>query len=109
MVKNLPAVQETQETKVQSLGWKDPLEEGLLSLSRFSLLHMEECVCAKLFQSRLTLCDPVDHGSLSFSVHGLLQARILEWVACPPRGDLPHLGIKPMSYVSCIGRQFLYH
>ena len=28
MVKNLPAVQEIQETQVQSLGWKDPLEEG---------------------------------------------------------------------------------
>ena len=27
MVKNLPAVQETQETRVQSLGWEDPLEK----------------------------------------------------------------------------------
>ena len=26
-VKNLPAVQETEETQVQSLGWEDPLEE----------------------------------------------------------------------------------
>ena len=24
------------------------------------------------------------------SVHGILQARILEWVACPPEGDLPY-------------------
>ena len=32
VVKNLPAVQETQEkqkTQVQSLGWEDPLEEGI--------------------------------------------------------------------------------
>ena len=28
-VKNLPAMQETQETRVQSLGWKDPLEKGM--------------------------------------------------------------------------------
>ena len=28
-VKNLPAMQETQETWVQSLGWEDPLEEGM--------------------------------------------------------------------------------
>ena len=28
-VKNLPAMQEAQETQVQSLGWEDPLEEGL--------------------------------------------------------------------------------
>ena len=28
-VKNLPAVQEMQKTQVQSLGWKNPLEEGM--------------------------------------------------------------------------------
>ena len=32
-VKNLPAMQETEETRVQSLGWKDPLEEGMESYS----------------------------------------------------------------------------
>ena len=30
-----------------------------------------------------TLCDPVDCNLLGSSVHGLLQARILEWVAIP--------------------------
>ena len=29
MVKNLPAMQELQETQFQSLGWEDPLEEGM--------------------------------------------------------------------------------
>ena len=28
-VKNLPATQETQKTQIQSLGWEDPLKEGL--------------------------------------------------------------------------------
>ena len=36
------------------------------------------CVCA---QSCLTLCDPMDCSSPGSSVHGILQARILEWVA----------------------------
>ena len=31
-------------------------------------------------QSCLTLCDPVDHSPPGFSVHGILQARIQEWV-----------------------------
>ena len=31
------------------------------------------------------------------SVHGILQARILEWVAMPSSGDLPDPGIKPVS------------
>ena len=37
----------------------------------------------------LTLCDPMD-----YTVHGILQARILEWVAFPSPGDLPKPGIK---------------
>ena len=32
-------------------------------------------------QSCLTLCDPMDCSPSGSSVHGLLQARILEWVA----------------------------
>ena len=34
-------------------------------------------------QSCLTLCDPMDRIPPGFSVHGILQARILEWVAVP--------------------------
>ena len=43
------------------------------------------CVLAKSLQSCLTLCEPMDHrpsGSMA-TVHGILQARILEWVAIP--------------------------
>jgi len=36
-----------------------------------------------LLQAFLTLCDPVDCGLPGFSVHGILQARIAEWVAVP--------------------------
>ena len=43
------------------------------------------------------LCDPTDCSPPGFSVHELLQARILEWVAIPSPGDLPHPGIKPGS------------
>ena len=43
-------------------------------------------------QSCPTLCDPVD-----YTVHGILQARILEWVAFPFSRDLAIPGIKPRS------------
>ena len=33
LVKNLPAMQEMQETKVRSLGWEDPLEEEMATYS----------------------------------------------------------------------------
>ena len=55
---------------------------------------------AKSFQSRHTLCDPMDCSPPSSSVHGVLQTRILEWTACPLPGDLPNPGIKPESLPS---------
>ena len=40
-------------------------------------------VCAKLHQLCLTLCDPVDYSPPGFSVSGILQAKIWEWVSMP--------------------------
>ena len=40
-------------------------------------------MCAKLLQSCLALYDPVVCNPSGSSVHGILQARILEWVAIP--------------------------
>ena len=54
------------------------------------------CVHAKLLQLCLTLSSPRDCNPPASSVHGISQARILEWVACPP-GDLPNPGIQPAS------------
>ena len=45
----------------------------------------------KVAQSRLNLHDPMD------TVHGILQARVLEWVPFPSPGDLPNPGIKSRS------------
>ena len=45
----------------------------------------------------LTLCDPMNCSPPGSSVHETLQARILEWVAVAPPGDLPNPGIEPRS------------
>ena len=67
------------------------------------------CVCL-VAQSCLTLCDPVDCSPPGSSVHGILQARILEWVAMPSsRGSSRPRDRTHISYVSCIGGQVLYH
>ena len=59
------------------------------------------CVlCAKWLQSCLTLCNPMDCSPLGSSVHGILQARILEWVPCSPPEDLPNPGVESMSFMS---------
>ena len=41
------------------------------------------CVCFLVTQLYLTLCDPMDYRPPSFSVHEILQARILKWVSIP--------------------------
>ena len=58
--------------------------------------------------SCLTLCHSVDCSSLpGSSVHGILQARILEWVAIPfSRGSSRP---RDQTCISCIGRQILHH
>ena len=43
--------------------------------------HFKNASAAKSLQSCPTLCDPIDGSRLGFSVPGILQARILEWVA----------------------------
>ena len=57
-------------------------------------------MCAKSIQSCPTLCDPMDCSPPGSSVHGILQARILEWVAMPSSPDLPDPGMEPASPVS---------
>ena len=55
---------------------------------------------AKLLQSCLTLCDPIDGSPPGFSVHGIFQARILEWGTIPVLGKkvfFPKPGIEPRS------------
>jgi len=54
--------------------------------------------------SCLTLCGPVDCSPPGSSVHGILQARILEWVVISSPGDIPKPGIEPCLHC----RQMLY-
>ena len=46
-----------------------------------------------------TPCDPMDCSPPGFSDHGIVQARMLEWVAISP-GDIPNPGIEPGSPTS---------
>ena len=55
------------------------------------------CMCAKSLQSCLTLYDPMDYSPPGSSVGRILQARILEWVAMSPPGNLPNSGVEPES------------
>ena len=76
--------------------------ESGLNLTRWRC----RCMCA---QPCLTLCDPMDYSPPGSSVHGIFQARILEWVATSfSRGSSQ--GSKLTSLASPgIGRRILYH
>ena len=67
-------------------------------LSLFNLsLRLCMCMHAKSLQSCPTLCDPMDCSPPGSSVHGILQARKLEWVAMHSSSKSSNPGIKPVS------------
>ena len=55
---------------------------------------------AELLHLCPTLYDPMDRSPQGSSIHGILQARILEWFAISFSGDLPDPGIDPTSLKS---------
>ena len=85
MVKNLSVM---QETRVGSLGWEGPLEKQMpthSSILAWRILWTEEpaAAAAKSLQSCPTLWDFMDCSPPGCTVHGIFQARILEWVGIP--------------------------
>ena len=63
-------------------------------------LYVHVWVHSKSLQAHLTLYDTMDHGPPGSSVHGILQERILKWVAMPSSRGSQGLGIKPTSLKS---------
>ena len=84
------------------VAWRIPWTEeprgpqSMGSQSRTGLSDLQLC-CAKSLQSCPTLCAFVDGSPPGSCVHGILQARTLEWLLCPPPGELPNQGIEPGS------------
>ena len=62
-------------------------------LKRTSKAYCDSSKYGKSLQSSPTLCDPMDCSPPGSSVHGILQARILEWVAFSSPEDLSNPGI----------------
>ena len=73
------------------------------------ILHTCVHACSSVAQSCPTLCDPLVCTPLDSSVHGIFQARILEWAAisCSMRSPWPR-NWTHVSYVSCVGRRVFF-
>ena len=68
------------------LGWTEAyicMAESLCYSSESITALLTGYMCAKLLQLCPTLCNPMDYSLPGSSVHGILQARIMEWDAMP--------------------------
>ena len=82
----------------------------MLRICKFHILSFQSYLLKYLLllvvKSCLTLCSPMDCNPPGFCDHGILQARILEWVVIP----FSRVSSWPrdLTCVSCIGRGILY-
>ena len=96
--KYIPKLQNSRDTEI--LSW-NPIFNERGGNDFFSLYKLD----AKSLQPCLMLWDLMDYSSPGSSVHGILQTRILEWVAMPSfRGSFPPRNWTHVSYVSCMGQ-----
>ena len=100
------------------------LQDFLLSETKLSILFWRQITsifhplfwgqmllycCSQIAKLCLTLCDPMDCSLPGFSVHGILQARRLEWVAMlSSRGSSRPRDQTCVSCISCFRRQIPY-
>ena len=90
--------QQTKQIKIST-------SRNLHSSGTYSLVGVVQSL-----KSCPTLCNPMNCSPPGSSVHGILQARILEWVALPSsRASFRPRDWTRVSYVSCIDRRVLYH
>ena len=83
---------------------------SFLLVTNIPLYICTTCTHAKSLQSCLTLCDPMDCSWWGSSIHGILQATILEWVTMlSSRGSSQTRDWTRISSISCIGMWVLYH
>ena len=90
-----PAVREVTKSQTWLSDWTELRQ-----------LSCELYLCVLVTQSYPTLCDPMDYSPPGSSVHGILQARILEWIAIPSSQGTFQTHVWNLGLLHC--RQILY-
>ena len=104
-VQNLPVLSASLLWRVPSAGFSSGCGFPIWFMSPYHLM----CTRAQSLQLCPILCDPMDCSLPGPSVHGILQARILEWASMPSsKGSSWIRNEKLICYVSYIGRQITY-
>ena len=95
------ALEKEMATHSSVLAWRIPGTEetgGLPSMGSHRVRHnWSDLAAAAVANLYLTFCEPMHYSLPGSSVHGILPARILKWVAIFFPEDLPNPGIKPTS------------
>ena len=89
-----------QDNIMGSLLWAPPKSSWLVLGGSTTLLMWSE----RVPQSFPTLCDPMDYSPPGSSVHGISQARILEWVAMPFSRESSQP--RDQTHISCTAGRF---
>ena len=91
-----------QKSNTKKNHWKYYFQKNEDGTSQVSRPHVVLCLVA---QSCLTLCDPMDCSPPGSSVHGILQARTLGWIAMPSSWGSSQP--REWTQVSCIAGRFI--
>ena len=100
---DLPSPRMEPKPLKSNLHW----QAGSLPLEPTGKPENMHAAAAKSLQLCPTLCCPMDCSLLGSSAHGILQARILEWVAISYSRGSPHP--RDQTHFSCISRWILDH
>ena len=105
-----PCLGQSRGTRVAQLKDTVRLQESKANEKLTALLcnKYPEFTMSAQSLSCIRFCNPTDCRPPDSSVHGLLQARTLEWVAISLQGILPTRGWNPASCASCTDRRILY-
>ena len=107
----LPHLRRMSAAPIQGYGcWWQPEARGTLTFIQWKLIKISGYVSAQSLQLCPTLCNPVDCSLPGSSVHGILLARTVEWVAMPSsRGSSSSWDQTHVCCVSWIAGRFFTH